>query len=110
MSKDIRELVQEMRANSAGVRFAVACKVATHYFGEPRQVGSSHRVWKMPWAGDPRVNMQDAGGKAKAYQVEQLLRAIDRAELRKAEPTATAQEPESSKAKRSNRGRKAKRR
>lgn len=33
----------------------------------------------MPWAGDPRVNMQeDKGGRAKAYQVQQLLTAIDR--------------------------------
>jgi hypothetical protein len=34
---------------------------------------------RMPWAGDPRVNMQESkGGKAKAYQVQQLLTAIDR--------------------------------
>jgi hypothetical protein len=32
----------------------------------------------MPWAGNPRVNLQEGnGGKAKAYQVQQLLAAID---------------------------------
>jgi hypothetical protein len=35
----------------------------------------------MPWAGDPRVNLQEgSGGKAKAYKIEQLLKAIDRLE------------------------------
>lgn len=34
----------------------------------------------MPWPGDPRVNMQDAKGKAKPYQVRQLLDAIDKLE------------------------------
>ena len=35
-------------------------------------------VFKMPWVGDPRVNLQNDHGKAKAYQVRQLLEAIDR--------------------------------
>jgi hypothetical protein len=34
----------------------------------------------MPWAGDPRVNTQNDKGKAKAYQVRQVLRAIDKKE------------------------------
>ncbi|RLT38079.1 MAG: toxin HicA [Chloroflexi bacterium] len=56
------------------------CKVCDFYFGEPRQMGSSHRVYKMPWQGDPRVNIQDQKGKAKPYQVKQVLKAIDRLE------------------------------
>ncbi len=68
-----------MRSNADGVRFTDACKVVTSYFGEPRQDGTSHKVWKMPWAGDPRVNMQRGkSGKAKAYQVRQAIQAIDR--------------------------------
>ena len=46
------------------------------YFGVPRQRGSSHAVFKTPWPGDPRVNIQADKGKAKAYQVRQVLRAI----------------------------------
>jgi len=34
----------------------------------------------MPWAGDPRINVQDSQGLAKAYQVKQVLAAIDRLE------------------------------
>jgi hypothetical protein len=79
---DLTQLVETLRANPAQVRFRDAVKVATHYFGEPRQRRTSHCVWKMPWAGDPRVNLQRGqGGMAKAYQVRQLLAAIDRLSL-----------------------------
>ena len=30
-------------------------------------------VFKTPWQGDPRVNIQNAKGKAKVYQVRQVL-------------------------------------
>ena len=32
----------------------------------------------MPWPGNPRVNMQNEKGYAKAYQVRQLLEAAER--------------------------------
>jgi hypothetical protein len=73
---NVDSLLKEMKQNPRGVRFTDAVKVATHFFGEPRQSGTSHCVWKMPWAGDPRVNLQGKGGYAKAYQVKQLLQAI----------------------------------
>ena len=47
-------------------------KVCEHYFGEARSSGSSHAVFKTPWAGDPRVNIQNDHGKAKEYQVRQV--------------------------------------
>jgi hypothetical protein len=76
---DFARLLEGMKANPAQVRFRDAVKVATHYFGEPRQRGTGHCVWKMPWPGDPRVNLQSGqGGMAKSYQVKQLLAAIER--------------------------------
>ena len=45
-----------------------------------RQESSSHRIYKTPWLGDPRVNIQNDKGKAKAYQVRQVLKAIDKME------------------------------
>jgi hypothetical protein len=78
VASSIDELIAEMKANPVNVRFADACKVADHFFGEPTQKGTSHRVWKMPWVGNPRVNMQDEKGKAKVYQVRQLLEAVER--------------------------------
>jgi hypothetical protein len=79
VGKSIDDLLAEMRNSPASVRFADACKVAAHFFGAPRSKGSSHHVWRMPWAGDPRINLQPgSGGKAKPYQIRQILQAIDR--------------------------------
>jgi hypothetical protein len=76
------DLLKSMRDNPKGVRFSDLCKVCDLYFGEPRQSGSSHRVYKTPWLGDPRVNIQNAKGKAKAYQVKQVLQAVERLEVK----------------------------
>ena len=79
MGKEIDELLARMRTNPSGVRFAEACKVVTWFFGKPRQTGSSHQVWKMLWAGDPRINLQPGrGGQSKPYQIRQVVEAIDR--------------------------------
>jgi len=51
---------------------------ASDTFGVPRQRGTSHRIYRMPWQGDPRVNIQNDKGMAKAYQVKQVLKAIER--------------------------------
>jgi hypothetical protein len=74
----IDEILKGMRENSANVKFSYLCKVCDHYFGEARQNGTSHRIYKTPWPGDPRVNIQDGKGKAKFYQVRQVLKAIDK--------------------------------
>ena len=76
----ISKLVAQFQQNSQNVRFADLVKVCNHYFGEPRQSGSSHCVYKTPWAGDPRVNIQNKNGKAKPYQVRQILSAIEKLE------------------------------
>lgn len=78
MASTIDDLLHAMKNNPVGVRFADACKVADHFFGEPTQNKSSHRVWMMPWPGNPRVNMQNEKGSAKAYQVRQLVEAVER--------------------------------
>ena len=81
----VADIVKEMCRNAQGVRFADLCKVCDYYFGKPRQSKSSHRVYKTPWFGDPRVNIQNAKGKAKAYQVKQVLIAIGRLEYEEPE-------------------------
>ena len=74
------DLVAAMRRSQHNVAYNDLYRVCEHYFGKPRQEGTSHAVFKMPWPGDPRVNIQNDGGKAKAYQVRQVLRAIDKKE------------------------------
>lgn len=73
----VEKIVQALRNNQQNVAFNDLYKVCEHYFGEPRRRGTSHAVFKTPWPGDPRVNIQDDKGKAKAYQVRQVLAAID---------------------------------
>jgi len=67
-----------MRDNPKDVRFSDLCKICKYYLGEPRQSGTSHHLYKTPWQGNPRVNIQTIQGKAKAYQVRQVPRAIER--------------------------------
>lgn len=81
----VPDLVEAMRHNPRNVRYADVFRVCEHYFGAARQKGSSHAVFKTPWIGDPRVNIQNDHGKAKAYQVKQVLAAITRMEAKDAE-------------------------
>jgi hypothetical protein len=76
----IEEILVLMRRNPKGIRYSDLCKVCDHYFGDPRQVGSSHRIYKTLWQGDLRVNIQNDNGMARAYQVRQVLKAIERLE------------------------------
>ena len=74
------KILDQMRREPANVRFGDLKKACEEYFGKPRQTGTSHAIFKTPWIGDPRINIQDAKGKAKAYQVRQELLAIDKLE------------------------------
>jgi hypothetical protein len=39
--------------------------------------GTSHYPFKVPWQGEPRINLQKGkGGKAKPYQVKQVKLAL----------------------------------
>ncbi len=75
------KIIAQIKQNPKDVRFSDLCKVCDYYFGKARQHGSSHRVYKMPWQGDPRVNIQNHKGKAKAYQVKHVLKALEKLEV-----------------------------
>ena len=77
----IAKILEQMKSSPKGVRFNDLKKVCEHYFGDPRQSGSSHCVFKTPWLGNPRVNIQNSKGKAKPYQVKQVLLAIEQFEV-----------------------------
>ncbi len=76
----VGDIVRKMRRSATGVRFSELSKVCEHFFGKPRQKSTSHRVYRTPWRGDPRVNIQNDHGKAKPYQVRQVLKAVDKME------------------------------
>ncbi|RLP84216.1 toxin HicA [Mycetocola lacteus] len=73
---NMMKVLIRMKQNPSDVRFTELARVCDHYFGEPRQNSTAHRVYRMPWPGDPRVNIQNIRGRAKAYQVKQVLAAI----------------------------------
>jgi len=78
---NIDDITSNMKRNPRGIRFSDLCKVCDHFFGEPRKNASSHRVYKTPWQGDPRINIQNYKGKSKAYQVKQVLLALEKMEV-----------------------------
>jgi hypothetical protein len=77
---DTKTIVEKMRREPANVRYTDLLKICEAYFGKPRQGGMSHTIFKTPWIGDPRINIQNDKGKAKAYQVRQVLLAIQKLE------------------------------
>ena len=77
----IDDILAQMRRNPKDVRFTDLCKVCENFFGEPRKSASSHRIYKTPWQGDPRINIQNHKGRAKTYQVKQVLLALEKLEV-----------------------------
>ena len=63
--------------NPHNVRFDDLLQICTKHFGEPR-IRGSHHIFKMPWAGDPRLNLQKDGKMAKPYQVKAVKKALER--------------------------------
>lgn len=80
----IEDILIQMKNSPAGVRFSDLSKVCIYYFGQARQKDGSHHVYQTPWIGDPRINIQNHKGKAKAYQVKQVLLAIEKLEVENA--------------------------
>lgn len=75
---DTLKILAQMQREPANVRFDDLKRVCEQFFGKPRQSGTSHAVFKTPWAGDPRINIQSDKGKAKVYQVKQVLLALEK--------------------------------
>ena len=76
MSKTRAKVLDDMRANPKNIRFSDLCRVCDHYFGEPKQSGTSHRVYSVKLRGPP-INIQEGpDGKAWGYQVKQVLKAL----------------------------------
>jgi len=76
----IEAILSRIRRNPKNVSFKDLLRVCGYFFRPPRQRGGSHRVYKTPWPGDPRINIQNNKGMAKAYQVRQMLMALDKLE------------------------------
>lgn len=58
------------------MRFNKLANYAETLFGKPRQRGTSHKVYPLPW--QDLVTIQNDKGKAKRYQVKQVTKAAER--------------------------------
>ena len=65
--------------NPNNVQFNDLLNICRKYFGQPRIKGSRH-IFKTPWKGDPRINIQKDGKMAKPYQVKIVIKAIKKLE------------------------------
>lgn len=68
--------------NLHNVLFTDLQKICEKYFGKP-WIRGSHYIFKTPWQGDPRINLQKADKMAKFYQVRDVRRAIEKMEAQK---------------------------
>lgn len=72
------KIIAQIRKSNKNVPYADLRKVCDHYFERRPSSGGDPDTYKRPWAGDPKVNIQNRNGKAKPYQVTQVLKALDR--------------------------------
>ncbi|GHV67097.1 hypothetical protein AGMMS49928_03360 [Spirochaetia bacterium] len=71
---------KDILANPKNVKFIDLLQICIKHFGDPR-ISGSHHVFKMPWQGDPRINIQKDGNMAKEYQVKAVVNAIEKLQL-----------------------------
>jgi hypothetical protein len=66
--------------NPNNVAFDDLIVICKRHFGEPR-IRGSHFIFKTPWKGDPRINLQKDGNMAKPYQVRDVIKAVKKLEV-----------------------------
>ena len=74
----IEDEIEKLEREKSNTRFDYLVRVCQENFGNPRFKGS-HHIFKTPWPGDPRINLQQdkkEKGKAKPYQVKQVIAAL----------------------------------
>jgi hypothetical protein len=79
VSMTIQAIIEKLQKEAASTRFSFLVRICTEHFGTPRIKGS-HHIFKTPWPGDPRLNLQSSKGRAKPYQVEQVISALKKLE------------------------------
>lgn len=77
IGESVEALAQRLRTHARSFGFAELRRVCEHYFGPPRQRGTSHMVFKTGVAIPALVNIQPHGKMAKPYQCRQVAAAIE---------------------------------
>jgi len=92
------DAINELEAATTNTRFSRLVNICEEFFGSPRTAGS-HHIFKTKWQGDPRINLQNEKGKAKSYQVEQVIKALKKLKEVVAEKPQAEKKDEQSKKK-----------
>jgi predicted RNA binding protein YcfA (HicA-like mRNA interferase family) len=75
-----RKLLQKLLSDSKNIRFREASACAEAFGFRLSRTNGSHHIYVHPEIPE-LVNLQNVGGKAKAYQIKQLLQIIERHNL-----------------------------
>ena len=71
----LKDDLKKLEDATKTTRFDYLVRVCQVHFGNERIKGS-HHIFKTPWLGDPRINLQQERGMAKPYQVRQVIEAL----------------------------------
>jgi hypothetical protein len=72
----LEKAILKLSKNEKQIRFSQLLANCEEFFGNCR-ISGSHHIFKTPWQGDPRINLQKGKGNfAKPYQVRQVLNAL----------------------------------
>lgn len=75
-----RKLLEKALSSPANLRFEEACALARAFGFHLSRVSGSHHIFAHPIVRE-LLNLQGVGGKAKPYQVRQLLDLVERYNL-----------------------------
>ena len=75
-----KEKYEELKKNPKNVRFEVSCRAAELFGFKLRGGKGSHRIYVKEGVRE-MLNFQNVKGKAKPYQVKQLLKIVERYKL-----------------------------
>ena len=70
----IDNLITELEEKEKNTKFSRLLSICA-VFGACR-ISGSHHIFKTPWQGDPRINLQKVGNMAKPYQVRQVVKCL----------------------------------
>lgn len=84
MSDQIKKqkLYEELKKNPKNLRFSRICKIAEEFGFEFKGGKGSHRIYVRKGINE-MLNFQKVNGKAKAYQVRQFIKIIEKYQLLK---------------------------
>jgi hypothetical protein len=75
----IKDAIKELESSPKNVKFKRLLTIVENFF-ELASINGSHHRYKTPWQGNPRINLQKDGAKAKLYQVKQVTQALKKLE------------------------------